>query len=368
VRDTLRLHAAARIAARLALLKRQAAQFGFADLQQRLLQALDGPRGEALRQRIVGQTPVALIDEFQDTSALQYALFDRLYRVADNAPDTALLLIGDPKQSIYRFRGADIGSYLRRARPPRAGTTCWAPTSAPPRRWWPRSTMGLPRPRPGRRGRLRLPQRGRQPGALRARGRPGRAERLVHEGQTVPALTLVHDLVPRAFEQHLRPMAERCAEQIVQWLNGPQTGFERTGQGVQRLRPADIAVLVRSGREAGPCAALRRRQVASVYLSDRESVLASDEAADLLRWLQAVAQPQDTRLVRAALATRTLGLPLATLQQLADDDEAFDPYAELMRQLQALWQAQGVLPWCARRCTAWTWARAGWASPRASAA
>jgi hypothetical protein len=150
VRDTLRLHAAARIAARLALLKRQAAQFGFADLQQRLLQALDGPRGEALRQRIVGQTPVALIDEFQDTSALQYALFDRLYRVADNAPDTALLLIGDPKQSIYRFRGADIGSYLRRARPPRAGTTCWAPTSAPPRPWWPRSTMGLPRPRPGR--------------------------------------------------------------------------------------------------------------------------------------------------------------------------------------------------------------------------
>jgi len=346
VRDTLRLHAAARIAARLALLKRQAAQFGFADLQQRLLQALDGPRGEALRQRIVGQTPVALIDEFQDTSALQYALFDRLYRVADNAPDTALLLIGDPKQSIYRFRGADIGSYLR-ARQATEGRHHMLGTNF-------RSTQALvaavnhgfvlAEARPGE-GAFGYRSAAGNPVPFEPVGARGRAERLVHEGQTVPALTLVHDLAPRAFEQHLRPMAERCAEQIVQWLNGPQTGFERTGQGVQRLRPADIAVLVRSGREARAVrAALRRRQVASVYLSDRESVLASDEAADLLRWLQAVAQPQDTRLVRAALATRTLGLPLTTLQQLADDDEAFDPYAELMRQLQALWQAQGVLP------------------------
>ncbi len=66
-----------------------------------------------MRSGILAQYPVALIDEFQDTSPLQYRLFDRVYRTADNDPASALLLIGDPKQSIYGFRGADVHSYLR---------------------------------------------------------------------------------------------------------------------------------------------------------------------------------------------------------------------------------------------------------------
>ncbi|MCA6216317.1 exodeoxyribonuclease V subunit beta [Ideonella sp. B7] len=348
VTEAPRLHAAARIADRLALLKRQAAQFGFADLQRRLLQALQGPRGEALRQRIIGQTPVALVDEFQDTSALQYALFDGLYRVSANNPATALLLIGDPKQSIYRFRGADIGSYLQ-AREATEGRHHMLGTNY-------RSTQALvaavnhcfaqAEARPGAGAfDYRDPQTGHNPVPFETVAAQGRPERFVHAGQAVPALTWVHDLQPASADGHLRPFAERCAEQIVQWLNEPATGFERAGQPLQRLRPADIAVLVRSGREARAVRqALRRRQVASVYLSDRESVLASDEAADLLRWLRAVAQPQDTRLVRAALATTTVGLSLDTLARLADDDEAFDAYAEQMRALQAIWQGQGVLP------------------------
>jgi ATP-dependent exoDNAse (exonuclease V) beta subunit len=86
-----------------------------------------------------------------------------------------------------------------------------------------------------------------------------------------------------------------------------------------------VAVLVRTGREAAAVRReLRRRQVASVYLSDKDSVFNSVEAHDLLRWLRAVASPRDVRLARAALATRSLGLSVAELQQLAADDEAFD--------------------------------------------
>jgi exodeoxyribonuclease V beta subunit len=55
---------------------------------------------------------VALIDEFQDTDPVQYRIFDAVYRVAQSAPGTALILIGDPKQAIYAFRGADIHTYL----------------------------------------------------------------------------------------------------------------------------------------------------------------------------------------------------------------------------------------------------------------
>ena len=54
-----------------------------------------------------------MIDEFQDTDPVQYSIFDRVYRVEKNCPEQALILIGDPKQAIYAFRGADIHTYLR---------------------------------------------------------------------------------------------------------------------------------------------------------------------------------------------------------------------------------------------------------------
>jgi exodeoxyribonuclease V beta subunit len=99
------------IAARMAELKKRSRQFGF-DMLDRLNAALQGENGAALRKRITSQYPVALVDEFQDTAPNQYQIFNELYRVADNDPATGLFLIGDPKQSIYGFRGADIHSYL----------------------------------------------------------------------------------------------------------------------------------------------------------------------------------------------------------------------------------------------------------------
>ncbi len=109
-----------------------------------------------------------------------------------------------------------------------------------------------------------------------------------------------------------RRFAHRCAERIVALLERCAAPASTIRSAASRpLRPADIAVLVRTGREANEVRReLQRRRVASVYLSDQDSVFASTEARDLLHWLRAVAQPLDARLVRAALATRTIGLPL----------------------------------------------------------
>jgi exodeoxyribonuclease V beta subunit len=352
----LRLHAAQHIAQRLEELKRQSGHFGFADLLVRLDTALQSESGERLRQRILTQTPVALIDEFQDTSALQYRIFDRLYRVAEldgqGATPTALLLIGDPKQSIYRFRGADIASYLA-ARRATAGRHYVLDTNY-------RSTQAVvqainhcfaqaeQRPGAGAFGYRAVDDDGviDNPLPFVTVAAQGRAEQFLHAGAVQPALTLVHALQLAPAETHLRHLAELCAAQIVTWLNEAHTGFAVPGDSStwRRLRPADIAVLVRTGREARAIKrALERRRVASVYLSDRESVFNSDEAGDLLHLLRAVAQPLDSRLVRAALATRTLGLSLAQLAQLAADDEAFDKEAEKLRELHGVWQRQGVL-------------------------
>ncbi len=352
VATPMRLHAAACIGARLAELKAKTGLFGFADMLNRLDRALDpatqGASAERLRQGMLAQYPVALIDEFQDTSPLQARIFDRLYRLADNARDSALLLIGDPKQSIYGFRGADIYSYLE-ARRKTSGRHYMLGTNH-------RSSLALvaavnqvfvhAEQREGA-GAFMFRSSGAEANPLpfapvAARGR---AETLVCSAGPVPALSVQVDAQLRDANSSLRLFAARCAEQIALLLNDEAAGFVEPASGrFERLRPADIAVLVRTGREAATLRReLRRRQIASVYLSDKDSVFASAEARDLLRVLQAVAEPLNMRLVRAALATRLLGLSLKELAHLAQDDEAFDARSDELKALQSIWLSQGVL-------------------------
>ena len=80
-----------------------------------------------------------------------------------------------------------------------------------------------------------------------------------------------------------------------------------------------------------------------MYLSDKGSVVKSDEAADILRWLQAVANPLEGSLARAAYATATAGLSLVALAELASDDVAWEARVEQLKELHQIWQRQGVL-------------------------
>ena len=74
--------------------------------------ALAGANGDARTARLREQYRVALVDEFQDTDARQWAIFERAFARGE---DAALLLIGDPKQAIYGFRGGDVHAYLEAA-------------------------------------------------------------------------------------------------------------------------------------------------------------------------------------------------------------------------------------------------------------
>ncbi|PTB87966.1 exodeoxyribonuclease V subunit beta, partial [Pseudidiomarina aestuarii] len=105
-------HAAQWLRQRFRMIQAQRAEMGFDDMLTRLRDALSGPQGEQLATVIRTQFPVAMIDEFQDTDPVQYRIFDTVYRLAQNDPNTGLFIIGDPKQAIYSFRYADIYSYL----------------------------------------------------------------------------------------------------------------------------------------------------------------------------------------------------------------------------------------------------------------
>ncbi len=104
------VHAAREINRRYERQKDQQKLVDFDDLLTRLNESLKRPGNEKLAQAMADQFPVAMIDEFQDTDPVQYAVFKRIY---EQRPRTALVMIGDPKQAIYAFRGADIHTYLR---------------------------------------------------------------------------------------------------------------------------------------------------------------------------------------------------------------------------------------------------------------
>ncbi|MGO4377328.1 exodeoxyribonuclease V subunit beta [Pseudoduganella sp. RAF19] len=343
-------HAAATINRRMEELKRQKRQFGFADMLERLRLALQGANGAALRKRITEQYPVALVDEFQDTAPSQYEIFNLLYRVADNDRTLGLFLIGDPKQSIYGFRGADIHSYLsaRRATEGRhyqLGTnfrSTAAVVDAVNRVFLHAESLA----NDGQgfaRGAFRFRNGEGNPLPFDAVDAKGRAEVLVGVDGELQALTVSCTAEELSAEAYRDFFAQHCAEHIVCLLNEEQAGF-RGPEGFKRLQPADIAILVRDRREAAAVRkALQRRGVPSVYLSDKDSVLASEEAADVLRWLSALANPLDGALARAAFATRTANLPLAELAQFSSDELAWERRVEQLKTLHVVWQRQGVL-------------------------
>ncbi|MFL6673982.1 MAG: exodeoxyribonuclease V subunit beta, partial [Massilia sp.] len=343
-------HAASQIARRMAELKQRNRQFGFADMLARLRDALQGPNGEALRKRITDQFPVALVDEFQDTSPDQYRIFDLLYRVADNDPAHGLFLIGDPKQSIYGFRGADIHSYLA-ARGATAGRHYQLGTNYRSSAALVEAVNQLFRHAEGHgehpgyaAGAFRFRKGEVNPLPFEAVKAAGRKQELVGvEGPYQALAVCCSERDDMKADDYREFFAHHCAEHIVALLNDEKVGFSEGGE-FTRLVPADIAILVRDRREATAIRrALVQRKVASVYLSDKDSVVESEEAGDVLRWLHAVANPLDGALARAAVATATCGLPLAELARLAASETAWETRVEQLKALHVTWQRQGVL-------------------------
>ncbi len=331
-------HAALKVGRAYLLQKRSLASFDFADLLQRLHAALHAPDSR-LPQIVRAQFPVAMVDEFQDTDPWQYESLSRIYGAA-NLPNheagtavnaehenaSAFLMIGDPKQAIYSFRGADLPTYLNARH---AAESIWTLTENF------RSSQEVVNAVNHLFETAQNPF-GEVPFERVKTPTPAKAESLrLANGQKLPALTVWHLATdkPLSGAQYGEDMAQICATQMVSLLN----------QGI--AQPGHMAVLVRDGQEAKKIRqALAQRSVRSVYLSDRDSVYATREALDLACVLEAVLQARNAKLLRAALTTRTLCLSLPEIQQVFSAEEAWDIWVERFNAWHYTWQRQGFLP------------------------
>jgi len=301
----------------------------FDDLLTRLGAALQKEGGAKLAQAIRHQYPIAMIDEFQDTDPLQYQIFSDIY----TDPSTALLMIGDPKQSIYAFRGGDIFTYMQARRAVDAHYTLetnWRSSSAmvsAANALFEQSsapfiyTDDIPF----------LP--------VQAAGKADK-QAFSFQGQPQPALTVWLSPELLHSRDYLAVYAEASAGHIAAQLND-----DRYTLGERAIQPADIAVLVRDRREAGEVqAALRAKGVASVFLSNRDSVYTTVEANEILFILQAVLEPTDERKLRAAIATGLFCLSMNEIDQLIRDELAWEQLVDEFIEYRQLWLRLGVLP------------------------
>jgi exodeoxyribonuclease V beta subunit len=328
------LHAAHAVGEAYKAAKTQRAAFDFSDLLQNLHHAVmadDGRLATAIRQ----QYPVAMVDEFQDTDPWQYGTLNRIYAPKACTDANALVMIGDPKQAIYSFRGADLGTYLQARSDAQATNTDALHTLTGNHR----SSVGLvqavnhvfmqtEQPFASTQGEIEFVEVSAQ----------GKEPALVVNGEECPPFT-VWQMHPQteadvvSSTSYLNHTAQVFADQMADLLNkGAAT-------------PGDMAVLVRSQKQADAVRhALRARHIPSVYLSDHTSVYQSTEATDLWRLLRAVASPRQTSWVRAAVGSRLWALDLHEVLATTQDEAQWEQLLEQFHQWHGLWQQHGVLP------------------------
>ena len=303
----------------------------FDDLLRLLCEALQGAQGNELAEMIRFQYPFAMIDEFQDTDSQQYAIFSKIYR--DNPEkNTGFIMIGDPKQAIYRFRGADIFTYLK------------ASDEAQSRFELTKNYRSEKHLVDGVNALFDFPQSPFIYQNINFTAVDSRDDhlRFYLNGKAEPAYRFY---LTESDKVNKTEMAKICAISIQHWLKSAaenQAVFQNEDT-CKTLQPANIAVLVKNRYEAADVIQeLQKLGIASVYLSDQSSVFDSHVAVELLRILKACLNVAE-RPILNAIATALFGLNAADIHQIQQNEADWQRWADSFAQYQQTWQHQGIL-------------------------
>jgi exodeoxyribonuclease V beta subunit len=244
---------------------------------------------------------VVLVDEFQDTDSLQWGIF----RSAFVHPDATVVVVGDPKQAIYRFRSADIAAYVA------------AVGSADERRNLPVNRRSDPALLDALGVVFHEASFGGEAIRFSPVGAPPGTERQQFTGdglrpfriRVVPPVEGRRQGAPQATARILPDLVT----EVVRLLEGPA---RLRGAAVQRR---DIAVLTRSNDDARSVARALIEAGVPAATSSTDSVLDTDAAAQWSILLQALERPSSADLARAAALGWFLGVPAEDLAALDDD-------------------------------------------------
>jgi exodeoxyribonuclease V beta subunit len=315
---------AKRVVTELELRKRRLGILSYDDLLTRLADALDAPDSPA-RVRMHQRWPIVMVDEFQDTDPVQWEVIDRAF-----SGRSTVILIGDPKQAIYAFRGGDIVTYLRAAETAGAKKTLGT-------NW--RSDAALV-------DRLQAVLRDAELGnpaiVVHDVEAAHRGHRLVGAPHDDPfrLRVVARSTFGRSGTQNVaiadlrRHIGQDLANDIGALL---ASGATFDGAPVQA---GDVAVIVETHRDARACqSSLTAAGIPCVYTGDSD-IFTSAAADDWLSLLEAFDQPHRTGVVRAAAATMFFGATAESL--VAGGDALTDRIAETLREWAGHARERGV--------------------------
>ncbi len=287
--------------------KRALGRYDFDDMLLLVDEALRGPRGVALAESMRRRWRYAFIDEFQDTDETQWSIFRRAFFEGGAASSRSFVfLVGDPKQSIYRFRGADVGTYLSaRSTVLEAGGQRLSLEESY------RATQALV----DATNSIFDPKAAKPVFSGDVRYSPvrcGRPERELVDGAGSP-LSAVHLL---AFEKDLSlPDLARVIAREVGVMTHPERPWRL---GDRALGPQDVFVLTRSAREGRIVGETLRELGVHHSFYKEDGLFQSPEAADLAILLAAIADPSDRASRLSAWLTPFFGLPLSAIERARD--------------------------------------------------
>ena len=310
----------------------------FDDLLLSLQMALAGRGGTDLSLAVTRKYKAALIDEFQDTDPVQYFIFRSIF----DREGSTLFLVGDPKQAIYGFRGADIFAYMEAAEKIHTRYTLTKNWRSEPRLIKAVNTLFSNSELP-----FVYEKIGFQPAFAAEKKEP---EIFKIDGNQDPALQIWYMDPEKWAGQEgvinkgvaLAEIPGLVASEICRLLNLGQEGKAHIGE--RTLRAQDIAVLVRTNDEAQLLQkALSMWHIPGVLYST-QNLFDSHEALEMERVLCAVVEPNNESLVKAALVSDMIGMTGDELDELIRKEAKWEAWLVKFRRYHELWSERGFMP------------------------
>ena len=303
-----------------------------------LAEALQGQQGQRFAQFVQARYPLILVDEFQDTNQDQDDLLAKIWRDASRVQSGCMIMVGDPKQAIYGFRGGDMLTYNK--------------------------------------------------AHADVRQKQGREYTLMQNHRSVKALVEVVDALFQCqmdfgeqvqytlIQAGSRPHPDLidsavCNPQPLRWIQLGESDVEadqvawkirallnqsaqqqlyfQQQNSIQSLKADDIAVLGFGHFALEQVKQRLQRMGIPCYKESKQSVFASAIAQDVAAVLTAIMDPFNEAKVKRALLTRLLGFNLKKLIELQAQSEGLSRYIADLDAIREMWFEKGFL-------TAWNYA------------
>lgn len=310
----------------------------FDDLLNRAYEAVRGPEGEQLADILRKQYCAVLVDEFQDTDPVQYAILQSVFMKKDERNHHTIFYIGDPKQAIYSFRGADIHAYLRVQKSVHERYTMksnWRSEQTlinalnvlfgKPSKAFVYDDIGYtPVERPGELKTEPLNIEGDDAAGLHWWFIPAR-----DDGKPIGVTNARSRIISAVVCEISRLLKAGCEKKAL--------------IGENQLSANAIAILVRKNSEAVAFKnALRDAGIPSVVYSS-ESVYLSDQAQDIRRLMLGIIYYENEGYLLSALNTPVFAYSGDEIAACAPDDDHFESIRMKFKHLNEIWRQKGFL-------------------------